>query len=136
MAESYMLSSVNKSYIEHVVQDFSKQRDALLEAINASPYLQAIKPIGGIFSIIRAPINDMWDFAEYLAGDFHADGETLLISPASSFYFKSEHLGSNQLRLPFTDAPSDIKKYVKMLDEAIESYECQIQTKEKKVAMA
>lgn len=135
-AVARMLETIDLEYVSHVVSEFEAQRNALVEAANASHYLKAIVPAGGIFSILKAPIDDMWDFAEFLAGKFHVSNETLLISPASSFYFRSEHLGTNQMRLPFTETISDVRKFVSILDQGIQSYTEQRQFKQKRIAQA
>ena len=60
-------------------------------------------------------------FCAWCLSDFDYEGETIMMAPGTGFYSDSS-LGKNQVRLAYVLNNQDLKKALKLLEEALEEY--------------
>jgi aspartate aminotransferase len=116
------LYSLDANYIESVRSEYEKRRDAILEAVKASPEIQAFVPKGAIYVMLRLKsIDDAEHFAKWLLTDFSHDNETVFVTPAKDFYL-SPNVGRNQIRLSLVYDAVTLIRAMKILKLGIEKY--------------
>ncbi|MBQ1937718.1 MAG: pyridoxal phosphate-dependent aminotransferase, partial [Bacteroidales bacterium] len=60
-------------------------------------------------------------FAKWLLTDFRVDNETVMVTPAKSFY-KTEGVGHNHVRIAYVLEVPKLKKAMHILAEALKVY--------------
>ena len=112
------------SYFEDVKKEYIRRRDCALEALNAMPGVFSPMPYGAFYTVAELPVDDAEDFARWLLTDFRKDNETLMITPAASFY-KTPGAGRNHARIAYVLEVPQLRKAMTLLAEALNEYkEC------------
>ena len=109
------------SYFEEVKQEYIKRRDCALEALNAMPGVYSPVPYGAFYTVAELPVDDAESFAKWLLTDFRKDNETLMITPAASFY-KTPGAGRTHARIAYVLEVPQLRKAMAILAEALTEY--------------
>ena len=109
------------SYFEEVREEYIRRRDCALEALNAMPGVYSPMPYGAFYTIAELPVDNAEDFARWLLTDFRRDNETLMITPAASFY-KTPGAGRNHARIAYVLEVPLLRRAMGLLKEALEEY--------------
>lgn len=78
-------------------------------------------PQGAFYVIAKLPVKDAEKFAIWLLTDFHINNETVLITPAESFY-ATEGLGRDEVRISYCTNVEALTKAMYLLEEALKVY--------------
>lgn len=108
-------------YFEGVYQEYIKRRDYMVEALNKMPGVICPMPKGAFYSIVQLPVDDAEKFAQWLLEEFDYNRQTVMIAPASGFYY-TPGLGKNQVRIAYVLKISDLKKAMEVLAVALKTY--------------
>ena len=71
--------------------------------------------------MVKLPIDNDEKFCKWLLTDFEYEGETLMLSPGSGFYFSSK-LGKQEVRIAYVIGEHKLKKAITCLAEALKVY--------------
>ncbi|RLD66143.1 MAG: pyridoxal phosphate-dependent aminotransferase [Bacteroidetes bacterium] len=110
-----------KEYFDNVYDEYIKRRNFVIEELNKIDGVYAPMPKGAFYSIIQLPVEDAEDFCQWLLEDFDYQNETVMLAPANGFY-ATAGLGKNEARIAYVLKIEDLKKAVKVLEEALKVY--------------
>ncbi|MBN2543949.1 pyridoxal phosphate-dependent aminotransferase [bacterium] len=116
-----VLESLEPKYFDDMRAEFRARRDVLYEELMKIDGLICKKPTGAFYIMAKFPINDIEDFAKWLLTDFQTDGATTMIAPGPGFY-ATKGLGNSEARVAYVLNTEDIKKALKILQEAVSVY--------------
>ena len=109
------------SYFESVRKEYIKRRDFAISALNSIPGVYSPMTYGAFYTIASLPVEDAEDFAKWMLTDFRIDGETVMITPAASFY-RTPGVGANQVRIAYVLEVPELKKAFHILEEGLKAY--------------
>lgn len=113
------------SYFQEVKEEYIRRRDCAVEALNAMPGVFTPVPYGAFYTVAELPVDNAESFAKWLLTDFRKDNETLMITPAASFY-KTPGAGVNQARIAYVLEVPLLRRAMSILAEALTEYnKCQ-----------
>ncbi|MBN1407511.1 MAG: pyridoxal phosphate-dependent aminotransferase [Calditrichaceae bacterium] len=110
-----------REYFEEVNKEYTERRNTMVRLLREIPGVVAPNPKGAFYMIVRLPVKDSNDFAQWLLTDFHVNNETVLIAPADGFYSRPG-LGKDEVRIAYVLNVNDIKKAMHILSEALKVY--------------
>jgi aspartate aminotransferase len=108
-------------YFDEVYQEYIERRDFMVAALNGMKGVICPVPKGAFYSIAQLPVDDADDFSRWLLSDFHYEGQTVMLAPASGFYSKPE-LGKQQVRIAYVLKKDDLVKAMVCLEKALKEY--------------
>lgn len=109
------------SYFEDVKKEYIARRDCAVEALNQMPGVFTPTPMGAFYTVAELPVDDAEEFAKWLLTEFRVDNETVMVTPAKSFY-KSEGVGDNHVRIAYVLEVPKLKRAMYILAEALKAY--------------
>ena len=110
-----------QSYFDDVKEEYVARRNLLIEELKKIDGVKVATPKGAFYCIAELPISDADDFAQWLLEDFRVNNETVMVAPAAGFY-ATKGLGKNQIRIAYVLDKEHLKRAVKILKEALNSY--------------
>ncbi len=110
-----------KEYFTEVYDEYLARRNYIIEAVNNIEGVFAPMPKGSFYAILSLPVENAEDFCVWLLNDFSYEGETVMLAPAQGFY-STPDAGKNQARLAYVLKIEDLKRSVKILEEALKVY--------------
>jgi aspartate aminotransferase len=110
-----------KEYFEEVYNEYIARRDFMVDALNSMPGVYCPRPKGAFYSVVKLPIDDSDRFAQWLLQDFSYNNQTVMIAPATGFYF-TPGAGKNEARLAYVLKIDDLRKAMETLAEALKVY--------------
>lgn len=110
-----------QSYFDGVLGEYQKRRDILVSGMNAIPGVTCPKPGGAFYCIAKLPVEDAEDFCKWLLSTYSLNGETVMLAPGSGFYI-TEGLGKQEVRIAYVLNEADLKKSIKIIEEALVVY--------------
>lgn len=108
-------------YLKEVYQEYVERRNYLNEALNQIPGVYSPLPMGAFYTIARLPVDDADRFCAWMLSDFHFEGQTVMMAPASGFY-TTPGFGLNEVRIAYVLSCEDLKKAMLVLQKALEVY--------------
>ncbi len=108
-------------YFTEVYDEYLERRNYIIEAVNKIDGVFAPMPKGSFYAILSLPVESAEDFCVWLLKDFSYEGETVMLAPAQGFY-STPDAGKNQARLAYVLKIEDLKRSVKILEEALKVY--------------
>jgi aspartate aminotransferase len=108
-------------YFDEVYQEYIERRDFMVAALNDMEGVICPIPKGAFYTIAQLPVDDADDFSRWLLSDFHYEGQTLMLAPASGFYSKPE-LGKQQVRIAYVLKKDDLVNAMACLEKALQEY--------------
>lgn len=109
------------SYFKEVREEYIRRRDCAVDALNAMPGVFSPVPYGAFYTVAELPVDDAGDFAKWLLTDFRRNNETLMITPAASFY-KTPGAGRNHARIAYVLEVPQLRRAMELLAEALTEY--------------
>ena len=79
------------------------------------------KPRHGSIAFAELPVDDAEAFAKWLLTDFRLDGETVMVTPAASFYL-DKSLGKRPVRVAYVLEVPKLRRALHILEKALEEY--------------
>jgi len=113
--------SAPPSYLENVLEEYSKRRDVLHEELQKIPGVTANKPAGAFYAVCKLPVNDAEAFAIWLLTDFRVDGKTVMVAPANGFY-ATPGQGLDEVRIAYVLNVDDLRASMDILRQGLEAY--------------
>jgi aspartate aminotransferase len=110
-----------KEYFEEVYNEYIARRDFMVDALNSMPGVYCPRPKGAFYSVVKLPVDDSDRFAQWLLQDFSHENQTVMIAPATGFYF-TPGAGKNEARLAYVLKIDDLRKAMETLAEALKVY--------------
>jgi aspartate aminotransferase len=110
-----------ENYAREVYDEYVERRKCLIDGLNKIPGVYSPIPMGAFYTMVQLPIDDCDKFCQWCLTDFRRNGETIMMAPGTGFYSDSS-LGKNQVRLAYVLNNQDLKKALKLLEEALEEY--------------
>ena len=110
-----------KDYFKEVYDEYIERRNFVIDALNKIEGVFTPMPKGSFYSVMSLPVEDAEDFCIWLLKDFEYQGETVMLAPAQGFY-STPDAGKNQVRLAYVLKTEDLKRSVKILEEALKVY--------------
>ena len=95
--------------------------DALYAAVSAIPGVQAHKPAGAFYLMLRVPGLDAEAFARFLAAEFEDGGESVMVAPGPGFYADPSR-GRDELRLAAVLSEPSLRRAAALLGLAIAAF--------------
>lgn len=113
--------SAPRDYMTSTYEEFISRRKCLIDGLNKIPGVYSPIPMGAFYTMVQLPIDDCDKFCLWCLTDFRRNGETIMMAPGTGFYSDAS-LGKNQVRLAYVLNNQDLKKALKLLEEALEEY--------------
>ena len=114
-------NKVPKEYFQEVLEEYDERRMIIYNEINKMEGAFCPKPKGAFYIVAHLPIDDAEKFCKWLLEDFSADGETVMLAPATGFY-STPGSGKQEVRISYVLKCEDLKKAMHCLDEALKVY--------------
>lgn len=114
-------NKVPKEYFKDVLEEYDERRMIIYNEINKMEGAFCPKPKGAFYIVAHLPIDDADKFCKWLLEDFSADGETVMLAPATGFY-STPGSGKQEVRISYVLKCEDLKKAMHCLDEALKVY--------------
>ena len=108
-------------YFKAVREEYIKRRDYMIDGLNSIEGVYTPVPMGAFYTIAELPVDDTESFAKWLLENFRLDNETVMITPAASFY-GTPGKGLNQARIAYVLEIDEMKKALKILEEGLKAY--------------
>ena len=108
-------------YFEAVIKEYVARRNVVVEGINKIEGAFCPNPAGAFYVVARLPIDDSDKFCRWLLEDFEFENQTVMLAPASGFY-STPGKGKDEVRISYVLKVEDLKRSVKLLDEALKVY--------------
>jgi aspartate aminotransferase len=121
-AAAHMLANISDVYLEKVRQTYENRRDVLYDGLCSIPGVEAVKPEGAFYTLVRLPFRDAENFASFLLSDFSHNGNTVFSAPAGGFYMQGD-AGNDKIRLGFVLKEDDLRAAVEAFGAGIEAYQ-------------
>jgi len=109
------------SYFAEVTQEYKARRDTVVEGLNKIPGVMCPNPKGAFYVTARLPIDNSDRFCQWLLESFQYDNRTVMLAPATGFY-STPGGGLNEVRISYVLNVDNLKKAVKILEEALKVY--------------
>jgi len=110
-----------EDYFIKVKAEYVSRRDAVVEGINKIEGAYCPNPEGAFYVVARLPIDDSDKFCRWLLEDFSYENQTVMFAPASGFY-STKGKGKDEVRISYVLNVDDLRKSVKVLEEALKVY--------------
>jgi aspartate aminotransferase len=110
-----------QSYFDEVITDYKNRRDVVFEELDKIPGVVALKPQGAFYTIVRLPVKNADDFAQWLLEEYHLDKETVMLAPANGFY-ASPGKGIDEVRIAFVLNTNAMRRSMEIIREALKVY--------------
>ncbi len=120
-AAKAILDSLTPEYFIELKREYKNRRDAALEEISRIPGAFCKKPEGAFYIMVRLPVDDTDDFAEWLLSEYDEDGETVMVAPGAGFY-ATKGLGKNEVRIAYVLESEELRRAIRILGRALEVY--------------
>ncbi|MBR1575627.1 MAG: pyridoxal phosphate-dependent aminotransferase [Bacteroidales bacterium] len=109
------------SYFDEVRAEYIRRRDFTLAALNAMPGVFAPTPYGAFYTVAELPVDSAEAFIRWMLTEFRMEGETVMLTPAASFY-KTTGEGLRQARIAYVLEVPELEKAMKILAAALLAY--------------
>lgn len=110
-----------ESYFDEVKKEYIARRDFVVESLNKMEGVFCPKPEGAFYCIARLPIDNADAFCQWLLEKFQYNNQTVMLSPASGFYF-TPGAGRDEVRIAYVLKIDDLKNAMHCLEEALQIY--------------
>tara|TARA_B100000795_G_scaffold269750_1_gene260202 strand:+ start:4110 stop:5309 length:1200 start_codon:yes stop_codon:yes gene_type:complete len=109
------------SYYQEVKSEYEKRKDILIHELSKIEGAEYSHPYGAFYTMVKLPIDNDEKFCKWLLTDFEYEGETIMLSPGSGFYFSAK-LGKQEVRIAYVIGEQKLKKAITCLREALKVY--------------
>ena len=109
------------SYFDEVRDEYIRRRDFTLAALNAMPGVFSPTPYGAFYTVAELPVDSAEAFIRWMLTEFRIDGETVMLTPAASFY-KTPGEGLRQARIAYVLEVPELEKAMNILAAALQAY--------------
>ena len=111
----------SREYSMRTYEEYIERRNCLVDMLNKIDGVYSPIPMGAFYTVARLPIDDSDRFCASLLEEFSYEGQTVMLAPASGFY-PDGNRGRNEVRISYTLCKDELKKALKVLEEALKVY--------------
>jgi aspartate aminotransferase len=115
------LPDVPASYMRDVLEEYTRRRDLVYDALRKVPGVTVRKPEGAFYLCAKLPVDDAESFAMFLLETFDLGKETVLVSPADGFY-ATPGLGKDEVRIAYVLETGKLARAMEILTAGLEAY--------------
>ena len=108
-------------YFERVKAEYVQRRNTLVDGLNAIEGVTCPKPAGAFYAMAELPVTSGDDFCQWMLEEFNYEGETVMMAPGSGFY-STRAFGEKKVRIAYVLKEEDLKRSVKIIEEALKVY--------------
>jgi len=108
-------------YIRQAKEEYRARREVLYAQLSTLSGARCYKPMAAFYNIVALPIADAEDFCKWMLTDFEHQGNTVMLAPASGFYF-NKTLGKQQVRVAYILNSEDLSSAMECLGIALQQY--------------
>ena len=108
-------------FIGPMIAEYEKRRNAVFDELAKIPRIEARKPEGAFYTVVKLPVENAEDFAVWLLKDFNENGKTLMVAPAESFYL-TPGKGVDEVRIAYVLEEEKLREAIRILGKALEVY--------------
>jgi aspartate aminotransferase len=112
---------IEAQYFEDILQEYDKRRHIVFEELQKIEGNVCVMPKGAFYIIVKLPLDDAEDFAQWMLEEYSLDGESVMFAPAEGFY-ATPGLGKDEMRLAYILNENDLKKAMKIFREGFAEY--------------
>ena len=116
-----MYNELPANYYTEVREEYRRRRDAMVAALSKIPGVEFRCPEGAFYLMATLLVDDAEKLQYFLLEEFEDNGETVMVTPADSFFTDPE-LGRNKVRIAYVTNPDDLRRRVEILGRGIEAY--------------
>ena len=116
-----MYNELPASYYTEVREEYRRRRDAMVTALSKIPGVEFRCPEGAFYLMVTLPVDDTEKLQYFLLEEFQDNGETVMVTPADSFFTDPE-LGRNKVRIAYVTNPEDVTRAIELLGLGIQAY--------------
>lgn len=113
--------ALDESYYEEVRLTYRNRVAAMMDALAEIPGVEAPRPAGAFYSMVRLPVDDTERFARYLVEQFRDDGESVVVAPGPGFYADPSS-GRNEVRLAAVNEAGKLRRAVGLIGRALKAF--------------
>ena len=116
-----MYNELPANYYTEVREEYRRRRDAMVAALSKIPGVEFRCPEGAFYLMATLPVDDAEKLQYFLLEEFEDNGETVMVTPADSFFTDPE-LGRNKVRIAYVTNPEDVTRAIELLGLGIQAY--------------
>lgn len=120
-ASSHMLKNISSDYVSSITKKYESRRNALFGVLETLKDVQACKPQGALYSIIRLPVDSAEDFIKFMLSKFDDNKETVFLAPAEGFYM-TPNSGVQKARIAAVLEEAKLERAVEILEKGLIEY--------------
>ena len=109
------------THYTEVREEYRRRRDAMVAALSKIPGVEFRCPEGAFYLMVTLPVDDAEKLQYFLLEEFEDNGETVMVTPADSFFTDPE-LGRNKVRIAYVTNPEDVTRAIELLGLGIQAY--------------
>lgn len=110
------------SFTGPLVEEFRKRRDVAYKEMKKIHGITFHKPEGAFYAVVGLPVNDSEEFARWMVEEFHYQGETVMVAPATGFY-STPGAGKGEIRLALVLNTDQLRRALLILARGIYEYQ-------------
>nr|WP_322626397.1 pyridoxal phosphate-dependent aminotransferase [uncultured Flavobacterium sp.] len=110
-----------QSYFDEVITEYKERRNTLVTELEKIEGVKVATPKGAFYCIVRLPVANADDFAQWLLESYDNNGETVMVAPAAGFY-STPGVGLNEIRIAYVLKKEDLIRSVAILKDALAVY--------------
>ena len=119
MAEAAL--ALPDSYYSELRRTYKARVDVLFDALKAYPEINAPKPTGAFYTMLKLPVPDADRFARFLVEDFRVENRSVVLAPGSGFY-ASPASGRDEVRLAAVITQPKLRDAVEIIGEGLRAF--------------
>ena len=113
--------NTSAEYFTEVNKEYQSRRDCLVAGLNKIDGVICPNPKGAFYTTVKLPVKSSENFAQWLLEDFEYQKQTVMVAPASGFYY-TKGLGGDEVRIAYILKKDDLTNAIECLKEALRVY--------------
>ncbi len=116
-----MYRELPAEYYTSVREEYQRRRDTVVESLSKIPGIRFSHPDGAFYVMATLPVDDAEKLQYFLLEEFEDHGETVMYTPAESFY-ATPGKGRNEIRIAYVTNPAELSRSIELLGLGITAY--------------
>lgn len=116
-----MYRELPAEYYVSVREEYQRRRDTVVESLSKIPGIRFSHPEGAFYVMATLPVDDAEKLQYFLLEEFEDHGETVMYTPAESFY-ATPGKGRNEIRIAYVTNPAELSRSIELLGLGIAAY--------------
>ena len=116
-----MYRQLPADYYTSVREEYRRRRDTVVESLSKIPGIRFSHPEGAFYVMATLPVDDAEKLQYFLLEEFEDHGETVMYTPAESFY-ATPGKGRSEIRIAYVTNPAELARSIELLGLGIAAY--------------